>query len=74
MPPGRNWPQRKPGRFFSGRHEVEVRFGDPIRPRAAEDRHDVMDEVGAFWQGEGLAPAPVLEPETVREPEAVLAR
>ena len=74
MPPGRNWPQRIPGRLFSRRHEVEVRFGDPIRPRAADDRHEVMDEVRSFWQRKGLAPAPVLEPEDVLEPEAVLAR
>lgn len=70
MPPGRNWPRRIPGRVFSRRHEVEVRFGDPIRPRAADDRHEVMDEVRSFWQRKGLAAAPVLEPE--RESEAVL--
>ena len=72
MPPGRNWPKRIPGRVFSRRHEVEVRFGDPIRPRAADDRHEVMDEVRSFWQRKGLAAAPVLEPEDVREREAVL--
>jgi 1-acyl-sn-glycerol-3-phosphate acyltransferase len=68
MPPGQNWPQRKPGRFFSRRHEVEVRFGDPIRPRAVEDRGDVMDEVRAFWDRRGLAPAPVLEPDPAPTP------
>jgi hypothetical protein len=62
MPPGQNWPRRKPGRFFSGRHEVEVRFGDPIRPHAVEDRHDVMDRVRAFWERKDLAPPPALEP------------
>jgi len=67
MPPGQNWPQRKPGRFFSQRHEVEVRFGKPIRPRAVEDRGDVMDEVRAFWNRKGLAPAPVPEPAEQRE-------
>lgn len=72
MPPGRNWPRRIPGRVFSRRHEVEVRFGDPIRPRAADDRHEVMDEVRSFWQRKGLAAAPVLEPEDMRESEAVL--
>ena len=70
MPPGRNWPKRIPGRVFSRRHEVELRFGGPIRPRAADDRHEVMDEVRSFWQRKGLAAAPVLEDE--REPEAVL--
>jgi 1-acyl-sn-glycerol-3-phosphate acyltransferase len=72
MPPGQNWPQRKPGRFFSRRHKVEVRFGDPIRPRAVDDRLDVMGEVRAFWNRKGLAAAPVLEPEAVLEPEVVL--
>jgi 1-acyl-sn-glycerol-3-phosphate acyltransferase len=76
MPPGRNWPQRIPSRFLSRRHEVEVRFGAPIRPRSAEGRHEVMDEVLAFWNRKGLPPAPVQAAETdgVREPEAVLAR
>ena len=72
MPPGRNWPRRIPGRVFSRRHEVEVRFGDPIRPRAADDRHEVMDQVRSFWQRKGLAAAPVTETEDVREREAVL--
>jgi 1-acyl-sn-glycerol-3-phosphate acyltransferase len=72
MPPGRNWPKRIPGRVFSRRHEVEVRFGDPIRPRAADDRHEVMDEVRSFWQRKGLAAPAVLEPEDEREREAVL--
>ena len=74
MPPGRNWPKHKPGRFFPRRHEVEVRFGDPIRPRSAEDRHEVMDEVRAFWQHKGHYPAPVPEPQEERAPEPVLAR
>ncbi len=74
MPPGQNWPKRIPGRLFSRRHEVEVRFGDPIRPRDADDRREVMDEVRAFWSRKGLPPAPAAPPEPVREPEAVLAR
>jgi len=46
MPPGQNWPKRKPGRILSRRHKVEVRFGAPIAPRdeslrrcALEQRH-----------------------------------
>ena len=35
MPPGQNWPKRKPGRFFSRRHQIEVRFGQPISRRAS---------------------------------------
>jgi 1-acyl-sn-glycerol-3-phosphate acyltransferase len=74
MPPGCNWPKRKPGRFFSRRHEVEVRFGDPIRPRSADDRYEVMDQVRAFWERKGVPAAPAYEPtEDLPEREAVLA-
>ena len=74
MPPACNWPKRKPGRVFSRRHEVEVRFGDPIRPRAIEDRHEVMDQVRAFWERQGAPAAPAHQPaQDVPEREAVLA-
>ena len=74
MPPSCNWPKRKPGRFFSRRHEVEVRFGDPIRPRSAEDRYEVMDQVRAFWERKGVPAAPAYEAtEELPEREAVLA-
>ena len=76
MPPGQNWPRRIPGRFFSRRHEIEVRFGEPIRPRSADERREVMDRVRAFWDRKGLPaahepdPAPRAEP--APEPETVL--
>jgi 1-acyl-sn-glycerol-3-phosphate acyltransferase len=54
MPPGQNWPKRLPGRFLSRRHKVEVRFGAPIRPRDADHRREVMDEVRAFWERKGF--------------------
>jgi 1-acyl-sn-glycerol-3-phosphate acyltransferase len=50
MPPGRSWPRRKPGRLFSRRHKVEIRFGDPITPSPGEHRSDVMDRVRAFME------------------------
>ena len=56
MPPGQNWPKRIPGRLFSRRHKVEVRFGDPIPPRDVSERHIVMDQVKAFWASEGRQP------------------
>jgi 1-acyl-sn-glycerol-3-phosphate acyltransferase len=62
MPPGQNWPRRIPARFLSRRHEVEVRFGKPIRPRDAEHRHEAMDEVRAFWERRGLPAAPKPSP------------
>jgi 1-acyl-sn-glycerol-3-phosphate acyltransferase len=58
MPPGQSWPRRIPGRFLSRRHQVEVRFGQPIRPRKVDDRHEVMDEVREFWERKGLPAAP----------------
>jgi 1-acyl-sn-glycerol-3-phosphate acyltransferase len=62
MPPGQNWPKRKPGRLFSRRHPVDVRFGRPIHPRDESERREVMDEVRAFWERKGVdadADAPV---------------
>jgi 1-acyl-sn-glycerol-3-phosphate acyltransferase len=44
MPPGRNWPKRVKG-FFSRRHRLEVRFGPPIFPAAAEDPSQMMERV-----------------------------
>jgi 1-acyl-sn-glycerol-3-phosphate acyltransferase len=53
MPPGENWPKRHPGRLFSRRVKVEVRFGQPIPPRDPAERHEVMDEVRAWWERQG---------------------
>ena len=49
MPPGQNWPKRKPGRFFSRRHQIEVRFGQPIRPESEAERREVMEEIREFF-------------------------
>jgi 1-acyl-sn-glycerol-3-phosphate acyltransferase len=58
MPPGQNWPKRKPGRLLSRRHRVEVRFGHPIAPRDVAERREVLDEVRAFWDRKGLPEEP----------------
>jgi 1-acyl-sn-glycerol-3-phosphate acyltransferase len=58
MPPGQNWPKRRPGRILSRRHKVEVRFGAPITPRTVDERKEVMDEVRAFWDREGRPAKP----------------
>ncbi len=64
MPPGQNWPKRRPGRLISRRHRTEVRFGQPIRCEDADRRREVMAEVQEFWDRQGLpaepAPAPVV--------------
>jgi 1-acyl-sn-glycerol-3-phosphate acyltransferase len=58
MPPGQNWPRRIPTRFGSRRHRVEVRFGQPIRPRDVEHRHEAMEAVREFWDRKGLPARP----------------
>ena len=55
MPPGRNWPRRIKGRFFSRRHKLEVHFGAPITPAEGEHRHEVMERVRAFFAAEEAA-------------------
>jgi 1-acyl-sn-glycerol-3-phosphate acyltransferase len=62
MPPGQSWPRRIPGRFLSRRHQIEVRFGQPIRPRSVDDRHEVMNEVREFWERKGMPAAPARAP------------
>ena len=83
MPPGQNWPKRKPGRPFSRRHRVEVRFGHPIAPRDVAERREVMDEVRAFWDRKGLPDEPrrrapahdvLIIHQTLRVHEETLAR
>src|SRR3954466_14573504 len=63
MPPGQNWPKRLPGRFFSRRVDVEVRFGAPIPPRDPSERREVMAEVRECGEREG-------QPENRDEPRA----
>jgi 1-acyl-sn-glycerol-3-phosphate acyltransferase len=63
MPPGQNWPKRRPGRILSRRHNVEVRFGRPISPRDEAERREVMDEVRSFWERKGRPPGVTVEPQ-----------
>lgn len=58
MPPGRRWPRRRPGRVIGRRHPLEVRFGAPIRPRAGEDRSEVMERVRLFFAESGAETTP----------------
>jgi hypothetical protein len=37
---------------------VEVRFGQPIRPRDVEHRHEAMEAVREFWDRKGLPASP----------------
>ncbi|QEC48453.1 1-acyl-sn-glycerol-3-phosphate acyltransferase [Baekduia soli] len=58
MPPGQGWPRREPGRGPGRRHPIEVRFGPPIRPRAGEDRRQVMERVRLFFAESGATTTP----------------
>jgi 1-acyl-sn-glycerol-3-phosphate acyltransferase len=63
MPPGRNWPARKPGRFVSRRHTIEATIGCPIRGEDGQPPSEVMQQVRVFFEAEaGIVPAPDLEP------------
>jgi 1-acyl-sn-glycerol-3-phosphate acyltransferase len=58
MPPGKRWMHRKPGRFLSRRHPVEVRFGPAIRARPDEDPAEVMERVRLFFAESGATTTP----------------
>jgi 1-acyl-sn-glycerol-3-phosphate acyltransferase len=68
MPPGRNWPKRKPGRFLSRRHPVAVRFGEPIWPQEGEHRTEVMARVRAFFTGDEIPVPPMFVPDPAPAP------
>ncbi|HTX07113.1 MAG TPA: lysophospholipid acyltransferase family protein [Solirubrobacteraceae bacterium] len=54
MPPGRFWPRRRRPVPLSGRHRIEVSFGDPIVPTADADQ--VMESVSSFFQNGSASP------------------
>ena len=58
MPPGRWWMHRRPGRYLSRRHPIEIRFGAPIRPREGEHRTEVMERVRLFFAASGALTTP----------------
>jgi 1-acyl-sn-glycerol-3-phosphate acyltransferase len=78
MPPGQNWPKRRPGRLLSRRHKVVVRFGAPIVANDESERREVMERVREFWdRGGEPAPPPVdvlILHEAIKLHEATLAR
>jgi len=53
MPRGTKWMKFKNGRLGAGRHDIEIRFGEPIRPREGEHRSDVMERVRLFLAESG---------------------
>jgi 1-acyl-sn-glycerol-3-phosphate acyltransferase len=54
MPPGRFWPRRRHHVPLSGRHRIEVSFGDPII--ATADADQVMESVSTFFQNGSVSP------------------
>jgi 1-acyl-sn-glycerol-3-phosphate acyltransferase len=47
MPPGRFWPKRIQGLFFTKRHPVSISFGEPISPN--EDATIVVEKLAKFF-------------------------
>jgi len=58
MPRGRHWMVFKNGRP-GPRHAIEIRFGEPIRPRAGEPPSEVMERVRLFLAESGATTEPV---------------
>lgn len=56
MPRGRHWMVFKSGRP-GRRHAIEIRFGEPIRPRPGEHPSEVMERVRLFLAESGAATA-----------------
>lgn len=55
MPRGTKWMNFKNGRPGAGRHQVVIRFGEPIKPREGEHRSDVMERVRLFLAESGAS-------------------
>ena len=66
MPTGRSWMKRRPGRGIGSRHDIEIRFGAPIRSREGETPAEVMERVRLFLAECGAAT--VQAPRVAREP------
>lgn len=62
MPPGQNWPKRRPARLISRRHKVEVRFGAPVGCDDPALRREAMAEVQEYWDRKGLPAEPAAPP------------
>src|SRR3954453_19981741 len=58
MPVGQGGPKRRPGRWPRPRHDVEIRFGAPIRLTPVEDCRAVMERVRAFYERCGAVTTP----------------
>jgi 1-acyl-sn-glycerol-3-phosphate acyltransferase len=71
MPRGHHWMVFKAGRP-GPRHPLEIRFGEPIFPRADEDPGEVMERVRRFFAGCGAETERGAEAE--REPETEAER
>jgi hypothetical protein len=69
MPRGHRWMVFKAGRP-GPRHELEIRFGKPIAPDAAERPSEVMERVRVFLAecGAETEPAPQTEHANRRQP------
>jgi 1-acyl-sn-glycerol-3-phosphate acyltransferase len=49
LPVGRFWPRRLRNRLISRRHDIDIKFGDPIQP--TEDPNALIELVQKFFEG-----------------------
>jgi 1-acyl-sn-glycerol-3-phosphate acyltransferase len=49
MPPGRFWPRRRHGKVLSHRHNIEISFGEPIKPNGG-DATALIERVQRFFE------------------------
>ena len=68
MPRGHHWMVFRGGRPWGARHPIEIRFGDPVRPRDGEDPAETMERVRLFLAESGAATEPDPQLTKAREP------
>ena len=68
MPRGHHWMVFR-HRLFGERHPIEIRFGEPMRPREGEEPAETMERVRLFLAESGAATEP--DPRAVRTREPV---
>ncbi len=69
MPRGHHWMVFRGGRPWGRRHRIEIRFGEPMRPREGEAPAEIMERVRLFLAESGATT--VADPAVTRERQPV---
>lgn len=69
MPRGHHWMVFRDGKPWGARHDIEIRFGEPMYPREGEQPADTMERVRLFLAESGATTVP--DPVVAREREPV---